>query len=55
MFVSVVSTRVPFKGTGKEYVAYDITEIQQAVKEAVEVCALAPVLRALSPRGSASA
>lgn len=37
MFVSVVSTRVPFKGTGKEYVAYDITEIQQAVKEAVEV------------------
>lgn len=32
VFVSVVSTKIPFKGTGKEYIGDDITEIASAVK-----------------------
>ena len=32
VFVSVVSTKIPFKGTGKEYIGDDITEIATAVK-----------------------
>jgi DNA topoisomerase VI subunit B len=31
VFVSIVSTKIPFKGTGKEYIGDDITEIQQSV------------------------
>jgi DNA topoisomerase VI subunit B len=30
--VSVVSTKIPFKGTGKEYIGDDISEIATAVK-----------------------
>jgi hypothetical protein len=30
--VSIVSTKIPFKGTGKEYIGDDITEISSAVK-----------------------
>ncbi|XP_054812103.1 DNA topoisomerase 6 subunit B isoform X2 [Prosopis cineraria] len=33
VFVSVVSTKIPFKGTGKEYIGDDITEIASAVKQ----------------------
>ena len=28
----IVSTKIPFKGTGKEYIGDDITEIASAVK-----------------------
>ena len=38
VFVSIVSTKVPFKGTGKEYIGDDITEIQQSVKRALQLC-----------------
>lgn len=32
VFVSIVSTKIPFKGTGKEYIGDDISEIATAVK-----------------------
>lgn len=32
VFVSIVSTKIPFKGTGKEYIGDDISEIAAAVK-----------------------
>lgn len=32
VFVSIVSTKIPFKGTGKEYIGDDIKEIAAAVK-----------------------
>jgi DNA topoisomerase VI subunit B len=35
VFVSIVSTKIPFKGTGKEYIGDDVEEMQAAVK----VCA----------------
>jgi DNA topoisomerase VI B subunit len=38
VFVSIVSTKVPFKGTGKEYIGDDITEIQHSVKRALQSC-----------------
>jgi DNA topoisomerase VI subunit B len=38
VFVSIVSTKVPFKGTGKEYIGDDITEIQHSVKRALQDC-----------------
>ena len=40
VFVSIVSTKIPFKGTGKEYVGDDIPEIKQAVKHALQQCCL---------------
>lgn len=47
LFVSIVSTKIPFKGTGKEYIGDDITEISTAVKVIVFVvifnCQLATV------------
>lgn len=38
VFVSIVSTKIPFKGTGKEYIGDDITEISTAVKSAIQQC-----------------
>ncbi|KAG0464467.1 hypothetical protein HPP92_020108 [Vanilla planifolia] len=38
VFVSIVSTKIPFKGTGKEYIGDDITEISSAVKSAIQQC-----------------
>ena len=38
VFVSIVSTKVPFKGTGKEYIGDDIIEIQHSVKRALQSC-----------------
>ncbi|KAL2940882.1 DNA topoisomerase 6 subunit B [Bienertia sinuspersici] len=35
VFVSIVSTKIPFKGTGKEYIGDDITEIASAVKVSI--------------------
>ncbi|CAM0950876.1 unnamed protein product [Alopecurus aequalis] len=40
VFVSIVSTKIPFKGTGKEYIGDDITEIADAVKQALKQCCL---------------
>ncbi|TVU11126.1 hypothetical protein EJB05_44692 [Eragrostis curvula] len=40
VFVSIVSTKIPFKGTGKEYIGDDITEISSAVKLALKQCCL---------------
>ncbi|KAL5708008.1 DNA topoisomerase (ATP-hydrolyzing) [Ranunculus cassubicifolius] len=38
VFVSIVSTKIPFKGTGKEYIGDDISEIASAVKVAIQQC-----------------
>ncbi|CAI0412304.1 unnamed protein product [Linum tenue] len=38
VFVSIVSTKIPFKGTGKEYIGDDIKEIATAVKSAIQQC-----------------
>lgn len=40
VFVSIVSTKIPFKGTGKEYIADDISEIASAVKTAIQQCCI---------------
>ncbi|KAF0909784.1 hypothetical protein E2562_000105 [Oryza meyeriana var. granulata] len=40
VFVSIVSTKIPFKGTGKEYIGDDITEISSAVQSALKQCCL---------------
>uniref|UniRef100_A0A0D3H4K2 DNA topoisomerase 6 subunit B n=1 Tax=Oryza barthii TaxID=65489 RepID=A0A0D3H4K2_9ORYZ len=40
VFVSIVSTKIPFKGTGKEYIGDDITEIASAVQSALKQCCL---------------
>ncbi|XP_078438414.1 topoisomerase 6 subunit B isoform X2 [Wolffia australiana] len=40
VFVSIVSTKIPFKGTGKEYIGDDISEISSAVKAAIKQCCL---------------
>lgn len=39
VFVSIVSTKIPFKGTSKEYIGDDATEIQVAVKKTLQSCA----------------
>uniref|UniRef100_A0A5B6YH47 DNA topoisomerase 6 subunit B n=2 Tax=Davidia involucrata TaxID=16924 RepID=A0A5B6YH47_DAVIN len=38
VFVSIVSTKIPFKGTGKEYIGDDIREIASAVKTSIQQC-----------------
>ncbi|KFM28392.1 DNA topoisomerase 6 subunit B [Auxenochlorella protothecoides] len=40
VFVSIVSTKIPFKGAGKEYIADDVEEMQAAVKSALQACCL---------------
>ncbi|XP_058071172.1 DNA topoisomerase 6 subunit B isoform X2 [Magnolia sinica] len=40
VFVSIVSTKIPFKGTGKEYIGDDISEIASAVKSALKQCCI---------------
>ncbi|CAB9524732.1 topoisomerase 6 subunit B [Seminavis robusta] len=40
VFVSIVSTKIPYKGTGKEYIGDDITEIQKSVRRAIQNCCL---------------
>ncbi|KAB1227835.1 DNA topoisomerase 6 subunit B [Morella rubra] len=37
VFVSIVSTKIPFKGTGKEYIGDDISEIATAVKCCIQL------------------
>jgi len=53
VFVSLVSTRVPFKGTGKEYIGDDIPEIREAVMRALQACCSqlkVKIVRALEAR-----
>lgn len=38
VFVSIVSTKIPYKGTGKEYIGDDITEISASVKRTLQSC-----------------
>lgn len=38
VFVSIVSTKIPFKGTSKEYIGDDATEIQRSVKRTIQSC-----------------
>ncbi|KAK1390776.1 DNA topoisomerase 6 subunit B [Heracleum sosnowskyi] len=40
VFVSIVSTKIPFKGTGKEYIGDDISEIASAVKISIQQCCI---------------
>lgn len=37
---SIVSTKVPFKGTGKEYIGDDAVDIKECVKRAITSCCL---------------
>lgn len=38
VFVSIVSTKIPFKGTSKEYIGDDALEVQHSVKRALQAC-----------------
>jgi len=38
VFVSLVSTKIPFKGAGKEYIADDVKDIQDSVRSAIQNC-----------------
>lgn len=38
VYVSIVSTKIPFKGTSKEYIGDDVTEVQASVKRALLGC-----------------
>ncbi|WIA42896.1 hypothetical protein OEZ86_008811 [Tetradesmus obliquus] len=38
VFVSIVSTKIPFKGAGKEYIGDDVEEMVSAVKAAIQQC-----------------
>ncbi len=38
VFVSIVSTKIPFKGAGKEYIGDDVEEMVAAVKHAIQAC-----------------
>jgi len=40
VFVSIVSTKIPFKGTSKEYIGDENNEIADAVDKAIKQCAL---------------
>jgi len=38
VYVSIVSTKIPFKGTGKEFISSDCDEIRDCVKSALQKC-----------------
>jgi DNA topoisomerase VI subunit B len=40
IFVSIVSTKIPFKGTSKEYIGDDNVDIAEAVDRAIRACAI---------------
>ncbi|KAF5829235.1 topoisomerase VI B subunit, transducer-domain-containing protein [Dunaliella salina] len=48
VFVSIVSTKIPFKGAGKEYIGDDIEEMVGAVKQAIQACCVQVGWRALA-------
>ena len=40
VFLSIVSTKIPFKGTGKECIGNDVLPIREAVRSAIRACCL---------------
>lgn len=42
VFVSIVSTKIPFKGAGKEYIGDDVEEMVGAVKGAIQASGCGP-------------
>ncbi len=40
VFVSIVSTKIPFKGAGKEYIGDDVEEMVGGVRAALQACCL---------------
>jgi DNA topoisomerase-6 subunit B len=38
IFISIVSTKLPFKGTSKEYIGDDVLEMNASVKRAIQGC-----------------
>ncbi|EFJ46844.1 hypothetical protein VOLCADRAFT_62055 [Volvox carteri f. nagariensis] len=53
VFVSIVSTKIPFKGAGKEYIGDDVEEMVAAVKAAIQACCVqlkAKIVRAIAAR-----
>lgn len=48
MFVSIISTKIPFKGAGKEYIGDDVEEMVAAVKQAIQQCGLQLKVRSSS-------
>lgn len=36
--MSIISTKIPFKGAGKEYIGDDVEEMVAAVKQAIQQC-----------------
>lgn len=40
--MSIISTKIPFKGAGKEYIGDDIEEMVAAVKQAIQACGVQP-------------
>lgn len=53
VFVSIVSTKIPFKGAGKEYIGDDVEEMVGAVKQAIQQCCVqlkTKITRALAAR-----
>ncbi|KAG2444490.1 hypothetical protein HXX76_001240 [Chlamydomonas incerta] len=53
VFVSIVSTKIPFKGAGKEYIGDDVVEMVAAVKAAIQGCCLqlkSKIMRAIAAR-----
>lgn len=53
VFVSLVSTKIPFKGAGKEYIGDDVEEMVAAVKQAIQACCVqlkTKITRAIAAR-----
>ncbi|KAL6764853.1 topoisomerase VI B subunit, transducer-domain-containing protein [Haematococcus lacustris] len=53
VFCSLVSTKIPFKGAGKEYMGDDVEEMVAAVKQALQACGVqlkAKISRALAAK-----
>ncbi|KAG2493640.1 hypothetical protein HYH03_008157 [Edaphochlamys debaryana] len=53
VFVSIVSTKIPFKGAGKEYIGDDVEEMVAAVKAAIQACCVqlkTKIVRAIAAR-----
>jgi DNA topoisomerase VI subunit B len=51
VFVSIVSTKIPFKGAGKEYIGDDVEEMVGAVKQAIQNCGVQLKVRAAGEGG----
>jgi DNA topoisomerase-6 subunit B len=54
VFVSIVSTRIPFRGTGKEHIAEDVKELAEEVRKALQACG-SQLAKKLAKRAAAKA